>query len=75
MVASMVATSFSFPPLSATTSPAHTVMVRPGLVTRPPHRLRPVGGRGDNPANQIRPGPPSGGSSAARGGWTPMLPE
>src|SRR5438128_2247154 len=36
IVTNIVATSFSCPSLTATTSPLHTVTVRPGLVTRPP---------------------------------------
>src|SRR5882724_3912841 len=35
IVAGIVAKSFSFPSLTATTSPLQTVTVRPGFVTRP----------------------------------------
>ena len=40
IVASMVATIFSFSPTIAMTSPEHTVSVRPGLTTRPRATIR-----------------------------------
>jgi hypothetical protein len=41
IVTNIVATSFCCPSLTAKTSPVHTVMVRPGLVTRPRIEPRP----------------------------------